>query len=300
MGDWIGEIEKAGVLVLRDVPGRELTTFGSGGRVKYLLTPLTVTGACEALKSLSAEGIPCRVIGGGSNLLLPDKGFHGALISLSQLSSIAVADNVLSADAGVKLPLLAGKAAQESLSGLEFACGIPGTVGGSVRCNAGAFGQSLSDVLTAVIVLTERGEVEVVSAEEMAFSYHSCRLPDNAIILSALFSLKKGKREEIEALMREMTIRRRSTQPCERSAGSVFRRVNGTSAAVYIEQVGLKGYRVGGAELSRVHCNFIVNKGGATTADYFAVAECVRERVQKQSGVTLEYEVERICSPIKR
>ena len=296
MDDWSDELMCAGVTVTHGVSGALLTTFGSGGKMD-LLAPREVDGVRASLEALIRAKVPYRVIGGGSNLLLPDEDYRGALLSLSRLSSLAVAGHLLTADAGVRLPLLAKRAAEMSLSGLEFASGIPAEVGGAVKCNAGAFGQMISDVLASVIVMDAEGKVDVLSAKEISAGYHTCHIPEGRVILSAVFALREGDRAEIEERMRVMRSRRRETQPTERSAGSVFRRVADTPAAVYIERTGLKGYRVGGAELSTVHCNFIVNRGGATTADYFAVAERVRERVREQSGVTLEYEVERICSP---
>ncbi len=296
MDDWSEGLKDAGVIVTHGVSGALLTTFGSGGRVD-LLTPSDVVGVQASLRALSRAKIHYRVIGGGSNLLLPDEGYRGVLLSLSRLSSLAFAGDIVTVDAGVRLPLLAKRAAEHSLAGLEFACGIPAEVGGAIKSNAGAFGDMMSDVLKSVILINAAGEVEVLGVEEISAGYHVSHIPEGSVILSAVFHLRRGDRAEIEGKMRSMRARRRQTQPTERSAGSVFRRVGDTPAALYIERTGLKGYRVGGAELSTVHCNFIVNKGGATTEEYFAVAERVRDRVEKQSGVRLEYEVERICSP---
>ena len=298
MEEIIKDIERAGVRVKHHVEGAQLTTFGSGGIVSHVIYPANVEELTITVKMLYAASLPYRVIGGGSNLLLPDEGY-GVLISLSRFDSAAVCGEFLSADAGVKLPRLARMAAEHSLSGLEFACGIPAMLGGAVRNNAGAFGQSISDALVAVVLLTEQGEIASVGADELKTAYHRCFLPEGSIFLSAVFSLKTGDRREIEGRMADMRRRRCQTQPHEPSAGSVFRRVGEIPAAVYIERTGLKGLCFGGAELSEVHCNFIVNKGGASTADYFAVAERVRESVLQNFGVALEYEVERICSPKK-
>ena len=297
MGEWMDRIIGAGVIVRRGVNGSELTTFGSGGAIKWLLAPSSAEGVALTVRTLRLAGVPYRVIGGGSDILLPDEGYAGALITLSRLPGIAFAGDLVTADAGAKLPTLAMRAAEMSLSGMEFASGIPGTVGGAVCCNAGAFGGSVADSLKAVVLLDDRGEIQTLTARELTMTYHRATLPQGYIVLSALFKLKGAEKGAIRETMREMAYRRSRTQPRQRSAGSVFRRVGDTPAAMYIERTGLKGCRIGGAELSRVHCNFIVNVGGATTADYFAVAERVRESVEKQSGVTLKYEVERICSP---
>ena len=299
MCDWVCDIERLGVAVKRGVSGAALTGFGSGGRVEYLLLPSSAEGLRNAILRLREEKVPFRVIGGGSNLLLPDEGFPGALIRLSRLCGVGVCGNVITADAGVKLPYLAYLAAENSLSGLEFACGIPGEVGGAVCMNAGAFGQSIKDVLQEVILLNACGEAEVLSAECLRMGHHFACLPPQSIALCAKFRLTFAFQEEIEARMQAMTARRRLTQPKQRSAGSVFRPANGVPAAVYIERTGLKGLKIGGAKLSETHCNFIVNDGGATTEDFFAVAEQVRLRVAAEYNVALEYEVERVCSPKK-
>ena len=226
-------------------------------------------------------------------MLLPDEGYRGALLALTAFRSIERSGEVLTVGAGVKLPLLAKTAKQECLSGVEFSVGIPGTLGGAVKTNAGAFGQMLSDSLTEVTLLSAEGDTVTLPASELKFAYHECALPQGMIVLGAKLRLHPADRISIDRLMTEMTERRRATQPRERSAGSVFRKINGIPAALLIEQTGLKGMRIGGAELSRVHCNFIVNKGGATTADFFAVAEKVKECVASRFGVTAEYEVER-------
>ena len=297
MESFIEELERLGVPVERGVSGGKITTFGSGGRVDCLIAPREVAEIIVALNVLSDREIPYRLIGGGSNLLLPDEGYGGALISLLRLSNVEITGERVVADAGCKMPILARMLAKAGLSGLEYACGIPGTVGGAAVTNAGAYGQSLSDVLVAVVTVSPRGEIETIPAERLKMCYHGAMLPEDRIILSVICDLVGRDPVEIEMRMDEMRRRRAATQPRERSAGSVFRRVGETSAAVYIERTGLKGLRIGGAALSAVHCNFIVNVGGATTADYFAVAARVRERVLEQSGVTLSYEVERICSP---
>ncbi len=279
------------------VCGASYTSFGSGGKVDYLFSPACVAELKRTLALLKGAGIPYRVIGGGSNLLLPDEGYRGALVTLRRLSDVKICGNTVTADAGAKLPTLARIAAHASLSGVEFACGIPGVVGGAVATNAGAFDERLSDVLVAVCVLTEDGKTEVLTPKDLNMTHHFAMLPKGCVVLSAVLSLKTGEKRQIEETMRSMTERRAATQPRERSAGSVFRRVGETPAAIYIEKTGLKGLRIGGAELSKVHCNFIVNKGGATTADFFAVAEQVKKSVFDLCSVRLTYEVERICSP---
>ena len=296
MEQWIDTLIGRGVSCRSQVKGASITTFGSGGAVKCLLAPKDEKELIFALRLLREEDIPYRVIGGGSNLLLPDEGYDGAILRLSAFSDWERKGCELRVGAGVKTVFLSKIAAYGSLSGLEFACGIPGEIGGALHQNAGAFGQMLSDTLIEVTALTERGEKVVFRPSEIGFSYHRAAFPQGTILLSARFRLACGDQGKIEERMREMREKRSRTQPRFPSAGSVFRRVGDIPAALCIEQTGLKGTRLGGAELSPVHCNFIVNRGDATTEEYFALGERVRERVRELCGVSLEYEVEKICS----
>ena len=288
-------LKKREIPFLAEVSGAKLTTFGSGGSVRTLILPRDERDLREAMRFLLDRGEGPRVIGGGSNLLLPDQGYRGSLFKLSAFASIQGSGEVLTVGAGVKMPLLAKAAQRDALSGMEFAIGIPGTLGGAVKTNAGAFGQMLSDSLLEVTLLTAEGEVADLPARELKMSYHSCTLPQGAVVLGAKLRLHRSDRLSIARLMEQMTEKRRRTQPQERSAGSVFRKINDVPAALFIEQTGLKGLRVGGAELSRVHGNFIVNKGGATTQDFLAVAEKVKASLASCFGVRAEYEVE-VCS----
>ena len=281
------------------VSAERLTTFGSGGRVRCVISPRSVKELRFALKVLSDRRVPSRVIGGGSNVLLPDQGYNGALLSLACFDLLQARGCEVSVGSGVKMPLFAARMAQTGLCGAEFLCGIPGVMGGGVITNAGAFGGMLSDLLTEVTFLSAEGEVVRLPASCLTFGYHSAVLPRGATVLSMKMRLAQGDSASIKARMREMMNKRLSSQPHERSAGSVFRKTGNTSAAIYIEQTGLKGKRIGGALLSAKHCNFIVNEGSATTQEYYALAELVRERVAALCGVRLDYEVERICSPTK-
>ena len=295
MEEFSCKLKRLGIRFSEGVSGGLLTTFKSGGAAKYLAFPADAGELSEVLASAREEGIAWRVLGGGSNVLLPDEGFGGVLIRLSQMSRILRSGRRLTVGAGVKMPLLARFAAECGLSGAEFACGIPGTVGGAAAVNAGAFGQSISDLLVDATALTEDGKAVRLTPLDLAYGYHRAHLPERAILLSVTLALTESDGTSIFRRMKEMREKRARTQPKEPSAGSVFRRVEEIPAALYVEQTGLKGMRIGGAELSPVHCNFIVNKGGASTADFFALAEKVKESVRAQSGVSLEYEVERIC-----
>ena len=282
-----------GIALREDVSGRTLTTFGSGGAARCVLCPTDAAELERAVAVSEEEGLPYRVLGGGSNVLLADEGYNGAIIRLSRMREITVRGCVVKAGAGVPMAHLASVCAEAGLSGAEYAFGIPGEVGGGVYMNASAYGGGVSDTLREVEVFLG-GERRVLDARTLDMRYHRGGLPQGAILLSATFEMRRGDRREILAYMRELTERRRSSQPLERSAGSVFRRTDRGAAALLIEETGLKGTRIGGAELSTKHCNFIVNRGGATTADYFALGDKVSAAVRERSGVTLEYEVERI------
>ena len=295
MDEFSDRIERLGIRCLRGVSAKALTTFGSGGAVRYLAFPQTAEEVVFVIGAAKECGVPYRAIGGGSNVLLHDRGYGGALIRLSRMDGVERSNETLTVGAGVKMPVLSRFAAACGLSGAEFACGIPGTMGGAAAVNAGAFGQSLSDLLVEVTMLTAEGKVERVDPCELGYGYHRAMLPRGAIVLSMTLRLVSSDEMSIEERMRGMREKRRRTQPKEPSAGSVFRRVGSVPAALYVERTGLKGMRVGGAMLSPVHCNFIVNAGGATTDDYFALAEKVREKVMAQNGALLEYEVERLC-----
>jgi len=274
-----------------DLSGKRLTTFGSGGTVHLVAFPREFEEVRNLLSLLTEENIPFRVLGGGSNVLIPDSGFAGAIVKTDQMRRIAIKGDLVTAEAGVRLPLLAEKCKQASLSGAEFTSGIPGEMGGAVYMNASAFGTGVSDLLTEVRLLVDE-KIITVPASALHMEYHRGGLPVGAMLLSATLRLKKGDSDHIAAEMHRLAEKRAAAQPKERSAGSVFSRVGEIPAALYIEKTGLKGTRVGAAELSAIHCNFIVNRGGATTEDYFLLAERVRREVQKSAGVTLAYEVE--------
>ena len=295
MREFSDRLGRLGVQCVSGVSGATLTTFRSGGAVDLLVLPRDESELASTLAAARECGVPRRVIGGGSNLLLPDAGYAGALIRLSRMDGIERKGRSLTVRAGVKSPVLAAYAAGCGLSGAEFACGIPGTVGGMVMMNAGAFGQSVSDLLLAVTLLTSSGQVERLDPQDPDLGYRRASFPAGSVVLSAELRLVESDETTVRAEMRAMREKRSRTQPHAPSAGSVFRRVGETPAALYVERTGLKGRRIGGAELSPVHCNLIVNAGGATTEEYFALAERVRERVRALTGVTLEYEVERIC-----
>ncbi len=268
------------------------TTFRIGGPAGVFCLPETEAALAALLRLCREEGVPCLVIGRGSNLLFSDRGFDGAVISTAAMDGISFDGTLVRASCGTSLARLSSSAAEWGLAGLEFAHGIPGSVGGAVFMNAGAYGGEISSVLAGARVLLD-GAVREYDPGEMHFGYRTSVLQSNGgILLSALFRTALGDREEITERMRDMDARRRDKQPLDRgSAGSFFKRPAGHFAGALIEQAGLKGVSVGGAMVSPKHAGFIVNEGDATCADVLALRDLVVERVREMSGVTLESEV---------
>lgn len=275
-------------------PLRERTTFRIGGPARWFLCPKSVAEAGEILKLCHENGIKPFFFGNGSNILAADSGYDGVILSSARLNALTLEDGRVIAQSGVLLAKLAHFAAEHSLTGLEFAQGIPGSVGGGVRMNAGAYGGELKDAVVWVEALDETGEVRRIAARECEFSYRRsifCNAP--LFITAACFALKPGEAGEIRAAMEDFAQRRREKQPLTYpSAGSTFKRPEGHFAAALIDQCGLKGLRVGGAQVSEKHAGFVVNVGNATAADVLAVMEQVKTAVAAQTGVTLEPEVE--------
>ena len=279
--------------VLEDEPMSRHTTFRLGGPADVLFLPASAEETARAIQAARALNEPCFVMGNGSNLLVKDGGVRGLVIEIGEpMSGIAVEGTTVRAQAGASLTHLAREAAAASLQGLAFASGIPGSVGGAVAMNAGAYGGEIKDVLTRTLVL-ERGTPVWKTAEELHLSYrNSDVLRQGLIVLEAEFGLASGDREAILAEMSELARRRREKQPLTMpSAGSTFKRPEGHFAGALIEASGLKGFKVGGAQVSELHAGFIVNAGGATARDVLDLIEAVTARVRADSGVTLEPEV---------
>ena len=279
---------------LRDEPAAKHTSFRVGGPVKRMAFPKTAEELI-ALDGLVRElGVRGGVLGNGTNVLFPDEGLDAVVIATGEMKELRLENGTaLVADAGVPLARLAAEALQAGLTGLEFAHGIPGSVGGGVVMNAGAYDGSLSDVLTEVTGLFPDG-VRTLSVEELRFSYrHSIftEQPESAV-LRARFELRPGETASIRTRMDELMEKRRAAQPLEfPSAGSTFKRPEGYFAGRLIEGCGLKGLRVGGAEVSTKHAGFVINAGGATCADVLALIETIQKTVFDATGVELEPEV---------
>ena len=285
--------------VWRNEPMAKHTTFKVGGPCDLLMQPETEQELVEAIQQCKATGEPYFVIGNGSNLLVKDAGIRGTVIVISNLYSavepVPEQPYMLRAQAGVLLSKLAKTAYQMQLSGLEFASGIPGTLGGGIYMNAGAYGGELSQVIVQTRYYDqERGQVKTLTGEEHEFSYrHSVFQTNKNIILESTLQLKPGNADEIKAMMDDFSMRRKSKQPLEYpSAGSTFKRPEGYFAGKLIEDAGLRGFAIGGAQVSEKHCGFVINRGDATADDILRVIAHVKEEVLRQFGVELEEEVQ--------
>jgi UDP-N-acetylmuramate dehydrogenase len=278
--------------LLEREPMSRHTTFRVGGPVSLMALPRSAQQAAAAVRAAGSEGVTPVFVGNGSNLLAPDQGVDAFVIkTVGGLCDVTVEGDTITADSGVLLSRLATAARDHGLTGLEFAHGIPGSLGGAVTMNAGAYDGEMSQVVTQVTVLSPSGQIETV--EQFDFSYrHSAFSDGSRLILQARMRLRPGDPKAIQARMEELMERRRSKQPLEwPSAGSTFKRPQGHFAAALIDQCGLKGLRLGGAQVSEKHAGFVINTGGATCADILALMELVRQRVFEQTGVRLEPEV---------
>ena len=270
------------------------TTFRIGGPAGLMALPRDRKEAAAAVRAAAELGIRPFFLGNGSNLLVADRGYEGFIVKLTGLDQTRVVNRRLRAESGISLARLAMAAWGCGLTGLEFAHGIPGTLGGGVAMNAGAYGGEMSQVLTAVTFLDEAGQVITLPAQECALTYRHSLFTDHPerLILEAEFELAQGVPTLIKIRMDELAQKRRAKQPLDQpSAGSTFKRPEGHFAAALIEQCGLKGLSVGGAQVSEKHAGFVVNRGGATAEDVLRLMEQVRERVLRDTGVELEPEV---------
>lgn len=290
ISDFCGEIE------LRFAePMAKHTSFRIGGNAEVMAFPKTAQELSQLLKVSALLDIPFAILGAGTNVLAPDEGIRGLVICLKDaLNGMEqLSENRIRVMAGVTMTRAAVFASNLGLGGMEFAHGIPGTVGGGVYMNAGAYGGELGGIIESVEVMDYEGNVRRLSCEEMGFSYRHSRLEEESgIVLSADFVLIPRPVEEIKAKMKELMGKRSASQPLDLpSAGSAFKRPVGGFAAALIDQAGLKGYQVGGAAISTKHAGFAVNLGGATAADVKALLQQVADKVYENSGIRIEPEV---------
>ncbi|MDO5145730.1 MAG: UDP-N-acetylmuramate dehydrogenase [Eubacteriales bacterium] len=270
------------------------TSFKIGGPADIFVQPATVEELCQVLHTAREEKVPFFVMGNGSNLLVSDEGFRGMIVHTGGLlKDVSVEGNIVCAQAGAKLSAVAKAALDNGLSGLEFAAGIPGSLGGAVSMNAGAYGGEMKDVLLDVDVITKEGERLTIPAEDMELSYrHSVVFQKNYVVVSARMRLVPKDKTEIKGRMDELAQARKSKQPLEYpSAGSTFKRPEGYFAGKLIQDAGLKGYTVGGAQVSEKHSGFVVNKGSATAEEVLFLIRQVQKKVKEQFDVELEPEV---------
>lgn len=284
--------EKFNTIIQENLPLAKHSSFKIGGPADLAAFPRTKEELASLLALAKEKNIRTLVVGHASNMLFDDVGFRGLVIFTTAMKTVQWGEDFVEADAGASLTAIAGEAARRGLSGLEFAYGIPATVGGAVYMNAGAYGSEIACTLIESTYYGENG-IAARSLEEHGFSYRkSIYQKSGEIVLSARFSLKKGDAEEIKKLCEDRMAARKEKQPLEfPSAGSVFKRPEGHFAGALIEQCGLKGHRIGGAEVSEKHAGFIINRGGATSRDVLSLIEYIRAEVMKVFGVYLETEV---------
>lgn len=280
--------------VLVNEPMRNHTTFKIGGPADALVKVTDLNILKELIAFLNSESVDYFILGNGSNILVSDNGYNGVMVTLADsMSSASVEGNRIKAGAGAMLSAVARKAYEQSLTGLEFASGIPGTIGGALIMNAGAYDGEMKMVVENVTILSPDGEIKILSNEEMAFGYRTSAMKGtNNIILSATLLLQVGNKSDIGAKMADFAQRRRDKQPLEYpSAGSTFKRPEGYFAGKLIQDSGLSGYTVGGACISTKHNGFVINTGDATSTDVKQLIEDVQKIVFEKQGVKLEPEV---------
>ena len=284
-----------GCEILMNEPLCGHTTFKIGGNCTALIEVNSTESLRKLLDAARADSVRTFVLGKGSNVLFADEGFDGVVLHIaSEMSEVRLlGETAVFAQAGCSMMKLCRFALENSLTGLEFAYGIPGTVGGAVFMNAGAYGGEIKDIIKSASVVNTRGELEKLTNAQLDLSYrHSSIMQTGGVVCDAVFELQKGDRAQIESKMNELMGRRKDKQPIEfPSAGSTFKRPEGFFAGKLIQDSGLRGFTVGGAQVSEKHCGFVINKGGATSRDVVSLIEQVQKIVQKKTGQFLECEV---------
>ncbi len=292
-------IDKKGLLsvtdnVLFDEPMATRTTFRIGGAADAFVNASDEGEAARVIRYCADTKTPCLVMGNGSNMLVGDRGIRGVVLHIGgDMSECSIDGCGVYAQAGILMSALAKKILAASLTGFEFAAGIPGTLGGGIYMNAGAYGGELKDIIESVTFIAPDGEIRTETADKLGFAYRRSMFSDGGyVILSCRLKLQKGDAEEIKSKMTELNKRRAEKQPLtEPSAGSTFKRPDGYFAGKLIQDAGLMGYRIGGAAVSEKHAGFVVNKGGATAGDVLSLIEHIQKTVKDKFGVELEPEV---------
>ena len=288
-------VEKEQILI--EEPMKKHTTFRIGGPAEYLILPQTAEEIADVVKLCRQEEIPWYIVGNGSNLLVADEGVRGVVIQLLRnFNQIQVEGCQIRMQAGAQNAAVAKRALDASLTGFEFAAGIPGTIGGAVVMNAGAYGGEMKDILKEVTVLDQNGMIRTIPAEELELGYRTSIIARKGyVVLEAVIVLKTGDQKEIKAAIDDLKEKRVTKQPLEYpSAGSTFKRPEGYFAGKLIMDAGLRGFSVGGAQISEKHCGFVINKGNATAKDVTELMDETKKIVMEKFGVALEPEVKRL------
>ena len=283
--------------ILIDEPMSRHTTFRVGGPADFFVTPKAKEEVRDVIRICKEAGMPYYIIGNGSNLLVSDAGYRGVIVQIyKEMNEVKVEGDLVKAQAGALLSGIAAKALGAELSGFEFASGIPGTIGGACMMNAGAYDGEMKDVLESVTVLTGKGKIIELGRNELELGYRTSVIAKKGyIVLGAALKLERGDGEKIKTYMDELKEKRVTKQPLEYpSAGSTFKRPEGYFAGKLIEDAGLRGFQVGGAQVSEKHCGFVINRDHATAADIMELMRQVQIRVKENSGVDLEPEVKRL------
>ena len=295
MKDHISEyLRMQGMPFLENEPLSRHTSFHIGGPARFFVIPGDEGQLTMLMAFIRELGAPYAVIGNGSNLLVRDKGIRGAVIQIyNRMAEITIEGNIIHTKGGALLSAVAARAADKGLTGLEFASGIPGSIGGAVVMNAGAYGGEMKDVLASVDVLTQDLEIKTIPAAELNLGYRYSSIPEKGyLVLGATLQLKKGNAAEIRGRMAELAEQRRAKQPLQYpSAGSTFKRPEGYFAGKLVQDAGLKGKTIGGAQVSEKHSGFLINIGGATAQDILDLIAFCQKEVKDKFGVTLETEV---------
>lgn len=299
-GDILGSIREIinEKQILFDEPMNRHTTFRVGGTADVLVRPASISEIEKIIQWCCEHAIPYYIVGNGSNLLVGDEGIRGVVIQIgNDFSEVEVGDDeTIWVQAGCMLSKVANVAMEHSLAGLEFASGIPGTIGGAVMMNAGAYGGEMKDIIECVTLLTPEGDIQILPQDQMEFGYReSIVSKQNYIVLEVKLRLQKGDANVIMAKMKELNEARREKQPLEfPSAGSTFKRPEGYFAGKLIMEAGLAGYRVGDAQVSEKHCGFVINRGKATAREILTLMNDVINRVEEKYQVILEPEIRKI------
>lgn len=294
MNNFILELEKLNLeKIEKDISLSTLTTYKTGGIAKLVVSPNNINNLKQMLKLIHKYNIKYFILGKGSNTLFSDKEFNGVIIKLDKLNNFKIQQTEIYVESGMILSKLVQASVKNELTGLEFAIGIPGTIGGAIYMNAGAYGNNMSNIVKSVIVLNEKFQIKEIPLEKLKFDYRYSIFQDNKnlICVAANIKLEHGNHDEIASKIKENLLKRKNSQPLEYpSAGSVFRNPEGNYAGKIIEELGLKGKNIGGAEISTKHANFIINKNNASSSDILNLIKLVQKEVKDKYKIDLKLE----------